>query len=298
MLERRDELLDLLQLEGGKTRRHAFEEVLDAAMVSRYYARSAKSHLRPRKRRGAFPVLTATREYHHPVGVVGIISPWNYPLTLSISDAIPALAAGNAVVIKADSQTPFSALWGAALLEEAGLPADLLQVVTGSGSVAGQAAERLIPSSMELGGKNAMIVLEDAPLKRGLEGAERALFSNAGQLCISVERLLVHEAIADEFIARLVDRVRSMRLGSSLGYDDDMGSLISQDQLDTVREHVDDAVEKGATVLAGGRHRPDVGPYFYEPTLLDDVRDGMTLFADETFGPVVTVSRFSSEDEA
>ena len=223
MLERRDELLDLLQLEGGKTRRHAFEEVLDAAMVSRYYACSAKNHLRPRKRRGAFPVLTATQEYHHPVGVVGIISPWNYPLTLSIRDAVPALAAGNAVVIKADSQTPFSALWGAALLEEAGLPADLLQVVTGSGSVAGQAAERLIPSSMELGGKNAMIVLEDAPLKRGLEGAERALFSNAGQLCISVERLLVHEAIADEFIARLVDRVRSMRLGSSLGYDDDMG---------------------------------------------------------------------------
>jgi succinate-semialdehyde dehydrogenase/glutarate-semialdehyde dehydrogenase len=134
LLGRRDELLDLLQLEGGKARRHAFDEVLDAAMVSRYYARSAKSHLRPHKRRGAFPVLTATREYHHPVGVVGIISPWNYPLTLSISDAIPALAAGNAVVIKADSQTPFSALWGAALLEEAGLPADLLQVVTGSGS--------------------------------------------------------------------------------------------------------------------------------------------------------------------
>ncbi len=322
VLERRDELLDLLQLEGGKARRHAFEEVLDVAMVSRYYARSAKSHLRPHKRRGAFPVLTATREYHHPVGVVGIISPWNYPLTLSISDAIPALAAGNAAVIKVDSQTPFSGLWGAALLEEAGLPADLLQVVTGSGSelgpelidrvdyvmftgstevgrsVASQASERLIPSSMELGGKNAMIVLEDAPMKRALEGAERALFSNSGQLCISVERLLVHESIADEFIARLADRARSMRLGSSLGYDDDVGSLISQDQLDTVREHVDDAVEKGATVLAGGKHRPDVGPYFYEPTLLDDVRDGMALFADETFGPVVAVSRFSSEDEA
>ena len=322
LLERREELLDLLQLEGGKARRHAFEEVLDVAMVSRYYARSAQRHLCPQRRRGAFPVLTSTREYHHPVGVVGIISPWNYPLTLSISDGIPALAAGNAVVIKADTQTPFSALWGAALLEEAGLPQGLVQVITGSGSelgpeliervdyvmftgstevgrkVASQASERLIPSSMELGGKNAMIVLEDAPLKRALEGAERALFSNAGQLCISVERLLVHESIADEFIGELVKRAKAMRLGASLGYDDDMGSLISKDQLDTVREHVEDAVGKGAAVLAGGNARPDVGPYFHEPTLLGDVRDGMSLFADETFGPVVAVSRFSSEDEA
>jgi len=151
---------------------------------------------------------------------------------------------------------------------------------------------------MELGGKNAMIVLEDANLGRAAEGAERALFSNAGQLCISVERLLVHEAVADDFTRLLEKRIRSMRLGARLGYDDDMGSLISREQLETVREHVDDAVAKGATVLAGGRARPDVGPYFHEPTLLADVRDGMTLFADETFGPVVALSRFSTEDEA
>ena len=122
MLARQDELLDVIQLESGKARRHAFEEILDTALVARYYANTAQRHLRAHRRRGALPVLTATWEYHHPVGVVGVISPWNYPLTLSLSDAVPALAAGNAVIIKADSKTPFSALAGLALLEEAGLP--------------------------------------------------------------------------------------------------------------------------------------------------------------------------------
>jgi succinate-semialdehyde dehydrogenase/glutarate-semialdehyde dehydrogenase len=322
VLDRQDELLDLLQLESGKARRHAFEEIMDVAVVSRYYARAGEKHLRTRRRRGVIPVLTATWEYHHPVGVVGVIAPWNYPLTLSISDALPALTAGNAVVLKADTQTPFSALWASAALEEAGLPAALMQVITGSGSelgpelidrvdyvmftgstevgkqVASQAAERLVPSSMELGGKNAMIVLEDASIRRAVEGAERAMFSNAGQLCISVERLFLHEAIAEEFTSRLVDRIESMRLGAELSYRDDMGSLISENQLQTVREHVDDATSKGATVLAGGRHRPEIGPYFHDPTLLSDVREDMTLFADETFGPVVSVSRIRSDEEA
>ena len=164
-------------------------------------------------------------------------------------------------------------------------------------SVAEQAGRRLIGASMELGGKKAMIVLADADLDRAVEGAERALFSNAGQLCISIERLFVHEAVADEFTRRLVDRVRAMRLGSDLGYGPDMGSLISRAQLETVSAHVDDARDKGATVLAGGRPRPDLGPYFYEPTLLEGAKDGMTLFRDETFGPVATVSRFASEED-
>ena len=322
VLKRQGKLLDLLQLESGKARRHAFEEIIDVAIVSRYYARTASRHLRTRRRWGAFPTLTWAWEHHHPVGVVGVIAPWNYPLTLSISDALPALAAGNAVVIKADTQTPFSALAALELLEEAGLPRDLLHVITGSGSelgpelidridylmftgstevgrsVASQAAERLIPSSMELGGKNAMLVLEDAALGRALEGGERAMFSNAGQLCISVERLFVHKRVYDEFVGRLVERVRKMKLGAGLSYEYEMGSLISQKQLDTVRKHIADAVDKGAKVLAGGRPRPALGPYFHEPTLLGNVSDGMTLFGDETFGPVVAVSSFSSEDEA
>jgi succinate-semialdehyde dehydrogenase/glutarate-semialdehyde dehydrogenase len=196
-----------------------------------------------------------------------------------------------------------------------------MQVITGSGSelgpaliggsdyvmftgstqtgrtVAKQAAEKLIGASMELGGKNAMIVLDDANLSRTVEGAERALFSNAGQLCISIERLFVHEAVADEFERKLTERVGKMRLGTDLAYGPDMGSLISQTQLDTVRAHVEDAVGKGAKVLAGGNARPDVGPYFHEPTLLGGVGDGMTLFRDETFGPVVAVSRFSDVDD-
>jgi succinate-semialdehyde dehydrogenase/glutarate-semialdehyde dehydrogenase len=321
VLSRQDEVLDVIQLESGKARRHGFEEILDTAMAARYYARSAERHLRTRRRAGAFPLLTQTWEHHHPLGVVGVIAPWNYPLTLSVSDAIPALAAGNAVVMKVDTQTPFSGLIGAELLEEAGLPPSVLQVITGSGSelgpeligrvdyimftgstavgrqVASQAAERLIPSSMELGGKNAMIVLEDANLDRTIEGAERALFSNSGQLCISIERLYVHDKLVDEFTRRLVERIEKMRLGANLDYSCDMGSLISKQQLKTVREHVEDAVEKGAKVLAGGNARPDLGPYFHEPTLLTDVEDGMTLFKDETFGPVASLSTFATEDE-
>jgi succinate-semialdehyde dehydrogenase/glutarate-semialdehyde dehydrogenase len=321
VLSRQDELLDLIQMEGGKARRHAFEEVLDTTIVARYYANTAEDALKTHRRGGALPVLTQTWEYRHPVGVVAIISPWNYPLTLTASDAIPAIAAGNGIVIKPDSQTPFTALWAFALLEEAGVPRDLVQVVTGSGSelgpamikgsqyvmftgstatgrnIASQAGEELIGASMELGGKNAMIVCEDAQIDRAAEGAERALFSNAGQLCISIERLYVHESIADQFTHKLLERVRNLKLGTALDYSCHTGSLISQDQLDTVTEHVDDAKEKGAEVLIGGTARPDIGPYFYEPTILRKVKDGMTLFKDETFGPVVSVSTFTSEDE-
>ena len=321
ILERQDEALDLIQLETGKARRHAFEEVLDVAIVSRYYANTAEDYLKPQRRRGALPLLTQAWEYRYPVGVVGMISPWNYPLTLTISDALPALAAGNAVVLKPDGHTPFSALWGFELLEQAGLPKGLVQVVTGSGSelgptlidgsgymmftgstktgrmIAERAARNLIGSSMELGGKNAMIVCEDASMNRAVEGAERALFSNSGQLCISIERLFVHEKVADEFTRRFTERTKKMKLGTDLAYGPDMGSLISQEQLDTVQAHVEDAVKKGATVLAGGRHRPDIGPYFFEPTLLENVSDGMTLFRDETFGPVVSVSRYATEEE-
>ena len=321
LLERQEEILDLIQLESGKARRHAFEEVLDVSIVSRYYANTAERHLKTQRRRGAFPLFTAAWDHHHPLGVVGVIAPWNYPLTLSISDSLPALVAGNGVVLKPDGQTPFTAIWGVKLMEEAGVPEGLMQVVTGSGSelgehlvggtdyimftgstgvgrtVAEQAGRELKGASMELGGKNAMIVLDDASIARAVDGAERALFSNSGQLCISIERLFVHEAVADEFQQRLLDRVGKMKLATGLDYGADMGSLISETQLETVREHVEDALEKGAEVLAGGKPRSDIGPYFHEPTLLANVREGMTLFRDETFGPVVAVSRFSDVED-
>jgi succinate-semialdehyde dehydrogenase/glutarate-semialdehyde dehydrogenase len=151
---------------------------------------------------------------------------------------------------------------------------------------------------MELGGKNAMLVLEDANVKAAVDGAVRAMFSNAGQLCISIERLLVHERIASQFTDRLVARVRDMRLGVGLSYDFDMGSLISAEQLQAVSRHVEGAVNAGARVLVGGRPRPDLAPFYFEPTILDAVTPEMEVFATETFGPVVAVSTFASEEEA
>ena len=315
------EILDVIQLETGKARRHAFEEVLDVAIQARYYAHTAAAFLRPRRCQGALPVLTKAWEYHRPRGVIGIIAPWNYPLSLAIGDAVPALMAGNGVVLKPDAQTPFSALWAAGLLHEAGLPHGLLQIVTGRGAelgeplldgadylmftgstatgriVAAQAAERLKDCSMELGGKNALLVLPDASVGRAVAGAVRGITANGGQLCISIERVYVHDAIYDTFVPRLVEALRAVKLGADLTFADDMGSLISADQLDKVSAHVSDAAAKGAEVLAGGKARPDLGPYFYEPTLLAGVTEGMESCRTETFGPVAAVYRCASTQE-
>ncbi|WP_405012939.1 succinic semialdehyde dehydrogenase [Kitasatospora sp. NBC_01539] len=322
LLARQDEALDLVQAETGKTRLHAFEEVLGAALAARHYGRKAPAYLRDRRRGGALPVLTHTVEGRRPKGVVGQISPWNYPLELSVSDALPAFVAGNAVVTKPDTQTALTALWARELLVEAGLPADLWQIVVGDGPVIGpavvahadyvsftgstrtgrevaqQAAARLVGSSLELGGKNALLVLADADLDRAAEGAVRACFSSAGQLCISIERLFVHRSVADAFLERFTARTRALRLGGGLAYGADMGSLVSARQLETVTRHVEEAVKAGATVLTGGRARPDLGPLFHEPTVLDGVTPGMAVCTEETFGPVVSVYRFDTEDEA
>ncbi len=322
LLGRQDEVLDLIQLENGKARRHAFEEIIDVAQTSRYYARTGPRYLRPQRRAGAFPGLTRTWEYHHPKGLVGVISPWNYPLTLGVSDALPALVAGNAVIAKPDGQTPYSALWAADLLQEAGLPPGVLQVVTGTGPelggpliehcdflmftgstrvgriVAAQAAGRLIEYSMELGGKNAILVLADAGLRRTVPGALRAAFSSTGQLCISMERMYVEDSVWNAFVPLFVKAATSLRLGHSLDYKPDMGSLTSAKQLDTVSRHVADAIRQGAELLAGGKARPDVGPYFYEPTVLTGISPGMTVYADETFGPVISLYRVSGAEEA
>jgi len=322
ILDRQEEILDLIQLESGKARKHAFEEVADAAIVTRHYAYAAAELLEPKRRRGAFPGFTATWEYRHPKGVVGLIAPWNYPLSLSVSDAIPALLAGNAVLVKPDRQTPFTALWAFALLEECGLPAGLVEVLTGEGAelgpaliescaylsftgstatgrkLAALAGDRLIGCSLELGGKNPLLVLADADLDEAVAGALRGSFSNAGQLCISFERIYVHETLYPRFLARFAAETQAMRLGAELSYSSDMGSLASAAQLAKVKEHVDDAVAKGARVAAGGRARPDLGPFFYEPTVLTGVTPAMKLFADETFGPVVAVYSFESINEA
>ncbi len=321
LLEQRDEVLDLVQLETGKARAHAYEEVADAAVVARYYALHGGKHLKPRRRRGAIPGLTVAWEHRHPVGLVGLIAPWNYPLSLAISDSIPALLAGNAALLKPDPKTPFTALWAVDLLYRAGLPADLLQVVVGdedtgsavveevdylsfTGStavgrvVAGRAGERLIGFSLELGGKNPMVVLSDADLDAAARGAVRGAFANAGQLCISFERLYVQASIAEPFLECFTAATRSLRLGPALDFSVDIGSLTSREQLEKVEAHVRDAVAKGARLLEGGRARPEIGPYFFEPTILTDVTAEMELCDQETFGPVVSVYTFESVDDA
>ncbi|MER8069599.1 succinic semialdehyde dehydrogenase [Streptomyces sp. NPDC094034] len=321
LLERQAEVLDLIQLETGKARLHAHEEVQGLAVEARHYGRAAASYLRPKRHTGVVPTLTKVTELRQPRGVIGQIVPWNYPLELSAGDALPAFVAGNAVVMKPDTETALTALWARDLLIEAGLPPEVFLVVLGEGPVTGPevvrhadyvsftgstrtgrevargAADRLVGVSLELGGKNAMLVLADADVEKAAAGAVRACFSSAGQLCISIERLYVHDSVAEVFLQRFAARTKAMRLGNSLAYGADMGSLVGERQLETVTRHVEEAVAKGATVIAGGVARPDIGPLFYEPTILDGVDAPMAVCAEETFGPVVSVYRFSDEDE-
>ncbi|WP_461188534.1 succinic semialdehyde dehydrogenase [Arthrobacter sp. Z4-13] len=322
LLEREAGILDLIQVESGKSRLNAFEELADAALTAVYYERTAERCLRPARRTGAAPGLTRTVEHRLPKGVVGIISPWNYPFTLAVSDAIPALLAGNGVVLKPDSQTPFTALLALELLQEAGLPRDLFQIVTGPGPalgsaligaadflmftgssetgklVAKQCAERLIGFSAELGGKNAMLVLADADLEKAARGAAQGCFSNSGQLCISMERIYAHRAVFEEFVAAFTKQMEGIRLGTGPGWNIDMGSLTGQRQLDRVTTHVQDALSKGARLVTGGRARPDLGPYFYEPTILTGVTEDMIVAREETFGPVVSIYQVEDDDDA
>ena len=321
VLERREELLDLIQVESGKARAHAFDEVAHVALTARFYARRLRRQMKPQRRSGALPGLTSVRVNQVPKGVVGIISPWNYPLTMAISDGLPALAAGNTVVHKPDSQSPLIALAGIELMRDAGFPPDVWQVVSGAGSVVGtaiveradyicftgstatgsliarQAADRLVSCSLELGGKNPMIVLPDADVEKAAAGAVEACFSSAGQLCVSIERLYVPDAQYDRFRDSFVRRVQALSLGAGLDWDVDMGSLVSPAQLETVTKHVDDAVANGATVLTGGNARPDLGPYFYEPTVLEGVTAAAECFAGETFGPLVSLYRYDTVDD-
>ncbi|MBX9247130.1 succinate-semialdehyde dehydrogenase (NADP(+)) [Actinotalea ferrariae] len=321
VLDRQSEVLDLVQLENGKARSSAYEEVADVALLARHYGRRAPAYLAPRRVPGLLPGLTAVRVLRHPVGLVGVVAPFNYPLNLSIGDALPALVAGNGVVIKPDPQTTLTALWAVALAEEAGLPVGLVQVVAGGAEVgsalieavdhvvftgstatgrrvAAQAGHALVGATLELGGKNALYVTDDVDLAVTAEGVVRACFSNTGQLCVSMERLLVHEAVADAFLAELLPRVRALRLGAGLDYTADVGSLTSAAQLERVQRHVEDAIGRGAVVLAGGVHRPDVGPFFYEPTVLDRVPQEAAVAGEETFGPVVSVQRVRDDEHA
>jgi acyl-CoA reductase-like NAD-dependent aldehyde dehydrogenase len=321
LLERRESVLDVVQTETGKARSDALEELLDAVLSISWYARNAARLLRPRRRLGPLPVLSQTREYAAPVGVVTVITPWNYPLALA-ADVVPALLAGNTVVHKPDGRTGQSSLLLREYAVEAGLAPQVWQPVFGTAAEIGDAlvdgadfvsftgstpagrriaercAGRLIGCSLELGGKNPMIVLDDADLDRVVPAAVRACFGNAGQLCIGIERIYVQRSIEQEFLRRFVTATRMLRLGTGPGYTADVGSLISADQLDRVRGMVDRAVAAGAQVAVGGRPRPAAGPYVFEPTILTGAAPDSEIVRKEVFGPVVTVHGFDTDDEA
>ena len=321
-VERQDEVIDLVQWEMGKARFSAWQEILQVANIARHYARVGGKYLAPTSVRGAVPGLTQVKEMRVPKGVVGVISPWNYPFYLGVGDVIPALLAGNAVVSKADSQTALTLLHARELMAEAGLPADAWQVVAGRGSVVGtalidavdyicftgststgrtvgeQAGRRLIGASLELGGKNPLIVRHDADLQKAAEGCVAAAFANTGQMCIHIERVLVDKTVYDEFRSALVAATQALSLGQTFDYTADVGSLASADQLATVDRHVEQARAAGASVLTGGRARPDLGPLVYEPTVLEGVTPEMDVCGEETFGPVLSLYPTDSDHEA
>src|SRR5579884_439096 len=256
-----------------------------------------------------------------PVGVVGVIGPWNYPIANSFGDCVPALAAGNSVILKPSEVTPLSSLLMEEMMRECGLPEAVFQVATGDGStgaalianvdcvmftgstktgkaVMKAAADQLIPCYLELGGKDPMIVCADADLERAANAAAFYSMNNAGQVCISVERVYVEEPVYDEFVARVTDNVRRLRQGPPQQVGTvDVGAVTFPPQIEIVDEHVRDAVQKGAKVLVGGHPRQGAGR-FYEPTVLVDVDHTMKCMTEETFGPTLPIMKVSDTEEA
>lgn len=322
LLERQEHILDILQTETGKARGHAYEEFFEAATVTRYNALAAPGVLRARRTRAGIPGVIRTWVGYEPKGVVGVITPWNYPIALGAMDVVPALAAGNGVVQKADDQGALSILALRKAFVDAGVPAALWAVVAGDGGTVGdavvdgadyvsftgstktgtsvgvRAAGSLIGASLELGGKNPLIVLDDVDPEAAAHNAVHAVFAAMGQLCMSIERIYVQRPVADRFTNAFVAATEALKQGSALDYSVDLGSLATSAQLDRVQSHVADAVGRGATVLTGGKTRPELGPLFYRPTVLAGVTSGMACFADETFGPVVAITVVDSEQDA
>jgi succinate-semialdehyde dehydrogenase/glutarate-semialdehyde dehydrogenase len=322
LMSNQERLLDLLQLETGKARSHAFEEVAGAYGAARYFGKIAPKTLKSKSTKAGIPVLTKTWVERAPLGVVGVITPWNYPLALTMLDVLPALAAGNTVIQKADNQTALTVLFARHLAVEAGIPDWAWTVVVGDGAeigntitdnadyvaftgstatgrlVAERASKRLIGYSLELGGKNPMIVLEGANLKRAAELAMAGAFGSAGQLCVSLERVYVPNHLLEQFLVELGNKTNSMAVGASKDFSMDMGTLAGQAQLTRVSSFIDDAKSSGATLVTGGHALPELGPYFYAPTVLTDVPASAKLSRQEVFGPVLDVEGYDSIEDA
>ena len=328
LLARAEELIELLCKENGKPRLEAVVELTYVCDVLTFYSKQARRFLKPQR---VTPHLLRNKKvtvHYQPRGVIGMITPWNFPLILTIGELVPALAAGNAVVIKPSEWTPLIAMRGAEILREAftvaGLPADVLQIVNGYGETGGavvdeadmiaftgsvrtgkiiaeRAAKRLVPVSLELGGKDPMIVLRDADIERAANAAVWGAFTNSGQVCISVERVYVEDAIADEFTRRVVEKTRALRQGSDVNEAEtrvDIGAMTFPKQVETVEEHINDAKARGAQVLIGGQRNPNLAGRYFEPTVITNVNHSMKIMTEETFGPVLPIMRVRDGDEA
>jgi succinate-semialdehyde dehydrogenase/glutarate-semialdehyde dehydrogenase len=315
-------VVDLMQAETGKARRMAFEETCDVVMTTSHYIKAAPRILKEKKHGGVVPIVSTSTEVRVPKGIIGLISPWNFPFATSLSDAMPALIAGNGIVLKPDNKSALNVAYGVELLYQAGLPAGLIQIVCGEGPDVGpgmvdnadfvmftgstatgriigaRAGQNLIGCTLELGGKNPLIVLEDADLDDTVKGALFATFLNAGQACMHIERIYVPEKLREEFTSRFVQAAQAIEVGASYDFGPLMGSLVSVAQKERVESHVEDAIAKGATVLTGGKARPDLGPAFFEPTVLTDLPADAIHAKMETFGPVTTIYGYTQLDDA
>jgi acyl-CoA reductase-like NAD-dependent aldehyde dehydrogenase len=321
LLARQEDFVDVICSETGKPRLEAVAtEILTACDSLQFYAKRAHRILADR----TIPVhLMKTKKLklsYRPLGVVGIITPWNFPFILALNPTAQALVAGNAVVLKPSEVTPFSGQLVERLFQEAGLPDGVFQLVQGDGEtgaalveadvdkisftgsvrtgrkIAEACGRRLVPCTLELGGKDPMIVCADADLVRAARGAVYGAFANSGQVCTSTERVYVVNEIADEFTRRVLEETSALRQGASGEFD--VGSIIFPQQLQIIEEHVADAVARGARVLAGGRRNPAQKGLFFEPTVLDGVTHQMRIMREETFGPVLPIMRVADENEA
>ena len=325
LCEQKNAIAATITRESGKPLAEAVAtEVLVVLETVNFLLNQLPEFLRPEQVPHSSPVMKLKRGWllREPYGVIGIISPWNYPFSLASVQTLTALATGNAVVLKPSEFTPFSALEMQKLLYSAGLDCDLLQIVTGDGSagasllnaginkviftgsvatgqkVAQAAAARLLPVVLELGGKDPMIVLDDVDINVASSAAVWGAFMNAGQTCLSIERCYVHENIYEPFLKACVEKTSKLRIGNGTGSETDIGPMIHQRQLKIVQAHVADALAAGARLLAGGNALPQLGANFFAPTVLADVDHSMRIMREETFGPVLPVCSFKTEDEA
>lgn len=327
ILKKCDELTLTISRDNGKTRVDAIvAEVFPAAMAARYYAGNAKRFLKDRLLMPGtiFTANKVSRMVRVPFGVVGIISPWNYPFAIPFSEVVMALLAGNAVILKTASETQMVGLLLKEIMDKAGFPENVFNYVNMKGRVAGdaflasgvdklfftgsvpvgkylmeKAAKTLTPVSLELGGNDAMIVCADADLDRAAAGAVWAGFQNAGQSCGGVERIYVHKDAYDEFLAKLKDRTEALRVGYGDDFETDIGVMTTERQVETVKAHINEALEKGAVIYAQAKHLKNQNlKNSMAPVVLTQVTHEMRVMKEETFGPVVGVMKVDTMEEA